>query len=145
MASEGMPIPNIPVADTDCEGIFTKFLAALTSFFKPAQSHITTVMNKSYTLICALLGIEAIALAEGKASLSDEQLGKLEAALSEKDAKVSEQAALIADLQAKLAAKPAAQSSQIVDEGKPSDNAPRNDVEEFVDTYNSARQLFNEV
>lgn len=152
MASEGMPIPNIPLAESDREGLFGKFLSAIASIFKPAQSHISTVMNKSYTLICALLGIEAIALAEGKASLSDEQLDKLENALADRDRKLAdaekksgEQAALIADLQAKLAAKPAAQSSQIVDEGKPSDNAPRNDVEEFVDTYNSARALYNEV
>ncbi len=145
MVSEGMPIPNIPVSEAEKDSAFSRFLAALTSFFKPAQSHITTVMNKSYTLICALLGIEAIAIADGKATVTDEQLGKLEAALAEKDAKVSEQAALIANLQAKLAAKPAEQSSQVVDEGKPSDNTPKSDVEAFVDNYNAARQLFNEV
>lgn len=145
MASEGMPIPNIPVAEDDRDGIFAKFLAAISSLFKPVQSHITTVMNKTYTLICALLGIEAISLADGKATVTDEQLGKLEAALAAKDAKVSELSAQIADLQAKLAAKPAEQSKQVVDEGKPSDNAPKTDVEAFVDTYNSARQLFKEV
>lgn len=152
MASEGMPIPNIPVAEAEKDSAFARFLAALTSFFKPAQSHISTVMNKTYTLICALLGIEAIALADGKATVTDEQLDKLEAALADRDRKLAdaekksgEQAALIADLQAKLAAKPAAPSTQVVDEGKPSDNTPKTDVEAFVDTYNSARQLFKEV
>ena len=51
----------------------------------------------------------------------------------------------IADLQAKLAAKPAVESKQVVEDSKPGEQQPKNDVEQFVDTYNSARALFDEV
>ena len=52
----------------------------------------------------------------------------------------------IADLQAKLAAKPAVESKQVVEDNKPGgEPKPKNDVEQFVDTYNSARALYNEV
>ena len=45
MASEGMPIPNIPLAETDRESLFGKFLTAIASLFKPSTNPITV----SYT------------------------------------------------------------------------------------------------
>ncbi len=146
MASEGMPIPNIPVAEADKDSAFSRFLAALTSFFKPSTNHITTAMNKTYTFLCAVLGISAIALTDNAASLSDEQLTVLDNALKEKDDALAAKDKTIADLQAKLAAKPADESRQVVEDNKPSGApGPKNDVEQFVDTYNSAKKLFAEV
>ena len=154
MASEGMPIPNIPVANGDKESTFAKFIAALTAFFKPTSNPISSAMNKTYTFICAVLGISAIALTDNKASLSDEQLDAIENALADKDKTVNEQKktieqrdATIADLKAKLDAKPAASTTTVVEDNKPGggEPAPKNDVEAFVDTYNSARALFDEV
>ena len=146
MASEGMPIPNIPVAEADKDSAFSRFLAALTSFFKPSTNHITTAMNKTYAFLCAVLGISAIALTDNAASLSDEQLTALDNALKEKDDALAAKDKTIADLQAKLAAKPADESKQVVEDNKPSGApGPKNDVEQFVDTYNSAKKLFAEV
>ena len=146
MASEGMPIPDIPVAEADKDSAFSRFLAALTSFFKPSTNHITTAMNKTYTFLCAVLGISAIALTDNAASLSDEQLTALDNALKEKDDALAAKDKTIADLQAKLAANPADESRQVVEDNKPSGApGPKNDVEQFVETYNSARALFNEV
>ena len=146
MASEGMPIPDIPVAEADKDSAFSRFLAALTSFFKPSTNHITTAMNKTYTFLCAVLGISAIALTDNAASLSDEQLTALDNALKEKDDALAAKDKTIADLQAKLAAKPADESRQVVEDNKPSGaSGPKNDVEQFVDTYNSAKKLFAEV
>ena len=152
MASEGMPIPNIPVAEVEKDSAFSRFLAALTSFFRPATNSITNSMNKTYTFICAVLGISAIALTDNKASLSDEQLASIEDALAEKDRLCNEQKQTladrdktIADLQAKLAQKPAEPSKQVVEDSKPGEPQPKNDVEQFVDTYNSAKKLFAEV
>ena len=146
MASEGMPIPNIPLSESDKESAFAKFISALTSFFKPSTNHITTAMNKTYTFLCAVLGISAIALSDNAASLSDEQLTALDNALKEKDDALASKDKTIADLQAKLAAKPADESRQVVEDNKPSGApGPKNDVEQFVETYNSARALFNEV
>ena len=54
--------------------------------------------------------------------------------------------ATIADLQAKLDKQPAEPTKQVVEDNKPGgEPKPKNDVEQFVDTYNSARALYNEV
>lgn len=146
MASEGMPIPNIPLSEADRDSIFWKFITALTSFFKPSTNPITTAMNKTYTFLCAVLGISAIALTDNKASLTDEDLVKIDNALKEKDDVIASKDATIANLQAKLDKKPAEDTSAVVDDAKQSGKeATKNDVEQFVDTYNSARALYNEV
>ena len=146
MASEGMPIPNIPIAEADKESAFARFLAALTSFFKPSTNPISTAMIKTYTFLSAILADKPLTVKDGAATVTAAQLDAIEDALAEKDRICNEQKKTIADLQAKLAAKPAEASSQVVEDNKPSGTAgPKNDVEQFVDTYNSARALYNEV
>ncbi len=145
MASEGMPIPNIPLADTeDKSTAFARFLNSLTSFFKPTPNPTATAMNKTYKFICALLSVDALTLTDNSASLTDAQLTSIEDALKAKDERITALQTQVADLQAKLAAKPADQSQQVIDT-KSNDPEPKNDVEQFVDTYNTARQLFSEV
>ena len=150
MANAGIPIPHIPLAEPDKESAFAKFISALTSFFRPnatVTNTLTTAMNKTYTFLCAVLGITALELTNNKASLSDEQLSAIENHLADLGKKVEARDKTIADLQAKLAAKPAVESKQVVEDNKPGggEPAPKNDVEAFVDTYNSARALFDEV
>ena len=149
MANAGIPIPHIPLAEPDKESAFAKFISALTSFFRPnatVTNTLTTAMNKTYTFLCAVLGITALELTNNKASLSDEQLSAIENHLADLGKKVEDRDKTIADLQAKLAAKPAEASSQVVEDNKPSGSAgPKNDVEQFVETYNSAKKLFDEV
>lgn len=146
MASEGMPIPNIPIAEADKESAFARFLAALTTFFKPSTNPITTAMIKTYTFLSAILADKPLTVKDGAATVTAAQLDAIEAALAEKDRLCNEQKQTIADLQAKLAAKPAEASSQVVEDNKPSGSAgPKNDVEQFVETYNSAKKLFDEV
>lgn len=148
MANAGIPIPHIPLAEPDKESAFAKFISALTSFFRPnstVTNTLTTAMNKTYTFLCAVLGLTALELTDNKASLSDEQLSAIENHLADLGKKVEDRDKTIADLQAKLAAKPAAESKQVVEDSKPGEQQPKNDVEQFVDTYNSARALFNEV
>ena len=149
MANAGIPIPHIPLAEPDKESAFAKFISALTSFFRPnatVTNTLTTAMNKTYTFLCAVLGITALELTNNKASLSDEQLSAIENHLADLGKKVEDRDKTIADLQAKLAAKPAVESKQVVEDSKPGgEPKPKNDVEQFVDTYNSARALYNEV
>ena len=157
MANAGMPIPNIPIAESDKESAFAKFIAALTSLFsakaerqadnKPSTNPITTAMIKTYTFLSAILADKPLTVKDGAATVTAAQLDAIEAALAEKDRLCNEQKQTIADLQAKLAAKPAEASSQVVEDNKPGggEPAPKNDVEAFVDTYNSARALFDEV
>lgn len=152
MASEGMPIPNIPLADTDREDLFGKFLTAIASLFKPSTNPITTAMIKTYTFLSAILADNPLTVNDGKAAITAAQLDCIEDALAEKDRLCNEQKktieerdATIAELQAKLAAKPAASTTAVVEDSKPGGDAPKNDVEQFVDTYNSARALYDEV
>lgn len=152
MASEGMPIPNIPLAETDREGLFGKFLTAIASLFRSPSNSISTAMIKTYTFLSAILADNPLTVNDGKAAITAAQLDCIEDALADKDRLCNEQKktieerdATIADLQAKLAAKPAASTTAVVEDGKPGGDASKNDVEQFVDTYNSARALYNEV
>ena len=154
MANAGMPIPNIPISEADKESAFDRFLTAITSLFKPSTNPITTAMIKTYTFLSAILADKPLTVNDGKATVSTEQLDCIEDALAEKDRLCNEQKktieqrdATIADLKAKLVAKPAASTTTIVEDNKPGggEPAPKNDVEAFVDTYNSARALFDEV
>lgn len=146
MASEGMPIPNIPLSESDKESAFAKFISALTSFFKPSTNPISTAMIKTYAFLSAILADKPLTVKDGAATVTAAQLDAIEDALAEKDRICNEQKKTIADLQAKLAAKPAEASSQVVEDNKPSGTAgPKNDVEQFVETYNSAKKLFDEV
>ena len=156
MANAGMPIPNIPLAESDKESALTKFIAALTSLFsakaerqadnKPFTNPITTAMIKTYTFLSAILADKPLTVKDGAATVTVAQLDAIEDALAEKDSLCNEQKQTIADLQAKLDKQPAEPTKQVVEDRKPGgDPAPKNDVEQFVDTYNSARALYNEV
>lgn len=145
MASEGMPIPNIPISEADKESAFAKFIAALTSFFKPSTNPITTAMIKTYTFLSAILADKPLTVKDGAATVTVAQLDAIEDALAEKDRLCNEQKQTIADLQAKLDKTPAEPSKQVVEDNKPGEPAPKNDVEAFVETFNSARALYNEV
>ena len=153
MANAGMPIPNIPLAETDRESLFGKFLTAIASLFKPSTNPISSAMIKTYTFLSAILADKPLTVKDGSATISAEQLDCIEAAIAEKDRLCNEQKQTIADrdktiadLQAKLAKTPAEPSKQVVEDNKPGgEPAPKNDVEQFVDTYNSAKKLFAEV
>ena len=156
MASEGMPIPNIPIAESDKESAFAKFISALTSLFsakaerqadnKPSTNPITTAMIKTYTFLSAILADKPLTVKDGATTVTVAQLDAIEDALAEKDRLCNEQKQTIADLQAKLDKQPAEPTKQVVEDSKPGgDPTPKNDVEQFVDTYNSARALFDEV
>lgn len=163
MANAGIPIPNIPVAETEKEGAFARFIAALTALFSAKAERqpdfnahtnpISTAMNKTYTFLSAILADKPLTVSDGTASVTVAQLDAIEDALADKNRLCDEQKktieerdATIADLKAKLDKKPAEPSKQVVEDNKPGgDPAPKNDVEAFVDTVNSARALFDEV
>ncbi len=122
MANAGMPIPNIPISEAERESAFGKFITAIASLF---NSKSNTQMSKETT----------------KPEPQDNSgvIADLKKQIADRDAR-------IAELEAKLAKTPAEPSQQVVEDSKPQGAAaPKNDVERFVDTYNSARQLFNEV
>ena len=130
MASEGMPIPNIPLAEQDKENAFGKFLTAIASIFN-SKSHTQMPEPKTYS--------------EDEYNALNQRLNDANALADSQKATIEERDKRISELEAKLAKTPAEPSKQVVEDSKPSDNTPKNEVEAFVDTYNSARKLFNEV
>ena len=103
-------------------------------------------MINTYTFLSAILADKPLTVKDGCATISAEQLDCIEAAFAEKDRLCNEQKQTIADLQAKLDKQPAEPTKQVVEDNKPGgEPKPKNDVEQFVDTYNSARALYNEV
>ena len=158
MANVGMPIPNIPLAETDRDGLFGKFLTAIASLFKPSSNPISTAMIKTYTFLSAILADKPLTVSNGTASVTAEQLDAIENALADKDKTVNEQKAAleakdadikakdatIADLQVKLAAKPAASTTTVVEQSKPGEKTePKTEAEAYCETVNSARKLYN--
>lgn len=150
MAAAGIPIPDVPLAESSREGAFARFLSAVSALLSPeakaektATNSITTIMNKKFTLICALLGVETMALADGHASLSDEQLGTIENALKEKDNTIAARDARISELEAKLAG-PGDETSTVIENSKGSSKTDAPDaMTEFCSIGASASALFN--
>ena len=101
LAAAGIPLPNLPVEEKENPilSFFEKMAAIFQSKSKPQLT-----MNKNYKSICALLSIESIALTDGKASLTDEQLTALDKALEMKLQVISDLEAQIAALKAAPAA-----------------------------------------
>jgi ATP-dependent protease ClpP protease subunit len=183
MAASGIPIPKIPIEDVEKGsafstsranertsglvldvpsaaeiGRFGKFLNAISSIFRSQSNLISKAMNKSYSLICALLGIESFVLTDNKTSISDEQLSLIENALKEKDEALAARASEIADrdksindLQtqiSELKKQPGDTTTSVVDNSKHSDSsadAKKSDAELYCDTVNAARKLYDYV
>ena len=136
MASEGMPIPNIPIADSDRDGVFAKFLSALTSIFNskphtPMATENPAPTPKTYT--------------EEEYNALNQQLTEANALADSQKKTIEERDATIADLNAKLAKTPAEPTKQVVEDKKPTDKPEASDFDRFCETVNAAKALYNEV
>ena len=101
LAASGIPLPNLPVEEK--ENPILSFFEKMAAIFQ-SKSKPQITMNKNYKSICALLSIESIALTDGKASLTDEQLSALDKTLEMKLQVISDLEAQIAALKAAPAA-----------------------------------------
>ena len=145
MASAGMPIPNVPMADE--QSAFGKFIAAITSLFrkedinKPTTQTLTPTMH-TFTEICAVLAMENITSTDGAITLSVQQVQAIEDALG--SGKKREH-----DLQEEVKAlrkAPADSTTQVIDTEKHgAQQEEKSYAEQYVDSYNGARQLLAEI
>ena len=127
MASEGMPIPNIPIAEADKESAFAKFLASLASLFKTTktQSYMNTEPAPNPT-----------ATEPAPAPSADTtRISELEAQLADRDATIASQAAEIAALKAA----PGAESTAVVEQ--PTAAEPASPLAEAVRDHTEAREI----
>lgn len=151
MANEGMPIPNIPLAESDKDSAFAKFLNAISSIFN-SKSHNPMPTENSAPTPKTYTEDEYNALSQQLTeanALNDSQKKTIEdhtATIADKDKAIADRDAKIADLEAKLAAKPAASTTTVVEDSKPGTKSePQTDAEAYCQTVNSARKLFNSI
>jgi ATP-dependent protease ClpP protease subunit len=134
MASAGIPIPNI-ASDKD-----NPFMAFFRNLFRNnnVEPQIINKMEIKTTNLCNVLELSVIEAVDGKVSLTAEQVKSIDNLLNENKT-------TIAQLQAEvetLKQKPADTTKTIVDDKKTSPNG-RTEVEQYIDTVNSARSLYN--
>lgn len=134
MASEGMPIPNIPIADTDRDGIFAKFLTALTSLFN-SKSHNPMPTEQTPT---------PKTYSEDEYNALSAQLTEQQNLVADRDKTIADRDSKIADLEAKLAKTPAASTTTVVEDSKP-DNSDSTDFERFCKTVNAVREIYDSI
>ena len=150
MAAAGIPIPNVPTDSK--ETLFERFLASLTSIFKPAKNELSVLninnkpekksepMLQSFSLMGKVLGLEDFAVGENGVSLSAEQVQMIEDALSEKDKRNTE----LAEQLDAVKKSPADTSTAVINE-KSDSHHPKNEVEIYAQTCKSSRELFNQL
>lgn len=160
MAAAGIPIPNVPIADK--ESPLGKFFAAIASLFKSGSTPTATpeFSNQSDTTaqmstltvphICAVLSLDSLTLADNttSASLSVEQLAKIDKALTENANDIKAKDERIASLEAKLAEleKRPAESTTAVVESKPTAEAkPQSAIDAFAASVRSAREIYDQL
>lgn len=132
MASAGIPIPNIA---SDKEHPFMAFLKNL---FKNNALKYENKMGIKATNLCNALNISAIEAVDGKVSLTAEQVQSIDNLLNENNNTVTQ---LRNEIEA-LKQKPADTTTTVVDD-KGKTNGNRSEVEQYIDTVNSARSLYN--
>lgn len=132
MASAGIPIPNIPVANK--ESAFAKFLASLASLFKTTktQSDMNTepAPNPTATEPAPAPTATAERVAELEAQVADR-----DKTIADRDATIASQAAEIAALKAA----PGADSTTVVEQ--PTANEPTSPLAEAVRDHSEARAI----
>lgn len=139
MASVGMPIPNLPIAEK--ESAISRFINSISNLFanksdnNVVTNQVSTSMHK-FSSLCALLNIEEFSATDGMVSLSVDQLTAIENRLADDD---SEKSQLKQQIEA-LNKQPADTGKQVV-ETKADGNF--SDAEKYVKSFNNARELFN--
>ena len=161
----GIPLPDVP-NNKEAGNFFQRMAQAFASVFKPqaekptqVNNHSnTTPMNKVYKQICKFLAVENFAVNDDKISLTTEQMDNLEcsmqankdmiAELSLKIKKAEDDNKALVEankaLQAQLEAKPAEGTTNVVEAQKQTSAEP-SAFELFVNTTNSAQELFDKL
>ena len=109
----------------------------------------STLMNKTFKYICAILGCEALASGNDAFSLSSAQLDSIEDAIKKREESIDNLKKQVEDLTnanssllEKVNKLPADSTNNVVD-NKSGTNSEKSDIERFYDTTNSAKALFD--
>ncbi len=155
-AAAGMPIPNVPVADR--ESGLGRFFAAIASMFKASNAATPVINNQSNTpqmstiifpALCAALALDSLELSGDKAtaSLSVEQLAKIDKALNGNAAEIKAKDTEIATLKARVAElekAPAETTSAIVSTSQQPEK-PESPMDAFSASVRRAREIYDQL
>ena len=172
--AHGIPLPKgMDVAEkTDDISAFKRFMLAITAAFHSNSkdnnnntkafdvtdtnandnnnsNNSSTLMNKTFKYICAILGCEALASGNDAFSLSSSQLDSIEDAIKKREESIANLKKQVEDLtceksalQEKINKLPAESTNNVVD-NKGGSNSEKSEIERFYDTTNSAQALFD--
>lgn len=159
MAAAGIPIPNVPVTDKEKDGGFARFLATIAAFFKTGSTPATTpefsnqndtpAKMSTFTApnICAILSLDSLTLADGSASasLTVEQLAKLDKHIKDSTDAVKAKDEEITSLKAKLSElekRPAESTTAVVEDSKKPEKS-QSAIDAFAASVRSAREIYD--
>ena len=131
MASAGMPIPNVPIESLEKESAFARFFSSLSSIFN--SKHKSEMPNPSEPIQAQPAAEQQPQAAEAPAEASADEVAALKAQLAERDK-------TIATLNARIAAAPAASTTNVVEDSKPSD-----DGNDYAAVVKNAYDMFNAI
>ncbi len=166
MAAHGIPMPDLPVT-SEKKSLLQQFKEFLRSVYpetnnnKPITNTATAMKKILFTVLAAVLALDNLECEEGgQASLTCEQLGKLDShikdltdnantlkqQLTERDNTINDLKAQLeakdAELQA-MAKKPAEESQQVTNQGNaPAEKSP---MQEYCDEVADAREMLNQL
>ena len=145
MANAGIPLPK--GVKVEKPRLLQRLLDAVTG--AKLVNKTTTVMKKTFAFLCALLAVEEFTSQDGKITLADDEVQKIEDEMARLDdlykksqADVATRDKTINELNARIAElekKPAEESTKVIEDGKKSE---QND---FTARFNKAKEMFNQI
>ncbi len=148
MASEGIPMPNLPEG-TETRSMMQRLVEAIQGFFHKEQQQMTDKMKKNFMNVCQVLKCEFLDIEQEKVDITDEQMQRIEdkmvsdnATITDLTQKVDTLSQEISDLKDQinsLQQKPADDSGQVIDNGQ------RQDSDDYFAVVNEAQNMFNQI
>lgn len=147
MANAGIPLPK--GVKVEKPSIVQRLMDAITGNSVKNFNKTTTVMKKCFAFLCALLAVEAFTSQDGKITLADDEVQKIEDEMARLNAlykksqdDVASRDTTINELNTRIAElekKPAEEPTKVIEDGKKSTQ------DDFTARFNQAKEMFNQI
>ena len=167
LAAEGIPVPNVPMEeDADERGLLGRlkeFLRGLYSNNETTNQVLSTMKKKVFSVLAAILALETFECEEGgSASMTDEQLAKLEDHINDLKGKLDEANNTVAsrdkeikrlkdeiaskDVEiAELGKKPAGETKQVNNKGGEATETKTNEIADYCNDVAAAKETLAKI
>lgn len=130
----GIPLPNVPMDDEP-------LLNRLLSLFHRNENNSKTIFKMKFENIGQLTQTADFDVKDDKVCLSTQQMQGIEDKLRNNTAEIAALSARVEE----LSKKPAVETQAVSPSNGTETNAEKSEIENYINTYNSARKLFEEV